>query len=54
MADRDVEGLLRWSLACMALASAVIHASAAADQPGDDTDQAGRLIEAVRRLSEPD
>ena len=34
MADRDVEGLLRWSLACMALASAVIHASAAADHPG--------------------
>ncbi len=34
MADRDVEGLLRWSLACMALASAVIHASAAADHQG--------------------
>jgi hypothetical protein len=31
MADRDVEGLLRWSLACMSLASAMIHASAAAD-----------------------
>ena len=34
MADRDVEGLLRWGLACMALASAVIHASAAADHQG--------------------
>jgi hypothetical protein len=33
MADRDVEGLLRWSLACMALASAVIHASAASTIP---------------------
>ncbi|MDQ1500837.1 MAG: hypothetical protein QOI86_4177, partial [Actinomycetota bacterium] len=34
MADRDVEGLLRWSLAWMALASAVIHASAAAEHRG--------------------
>jgi hypothetical protein len=34
MAERDVEGLLRWSLACMALASAVIHASASADHQG--------------------
>jgi hypothetical protein len=31
MAQRDVEGLLRWSLACMSLAAATIHASVAAD-----------------------
>ena len=34
MADRDVEGLMRWSLACMSLAAAVIHAQAAADHQG--------------------
>jgi hypothetical protein len=34
MAQRDVEGLLRWSLACMSLAAAVIHASVAADHRG--------------------
>jgi hypothetical protein len=34
MAERDVEGLLRWGLACMSLAAAVIHASVAADHRG--------------------
>jgi hypothetical protein len=34
MAERDVEGLLRWSLVCMSLAAAVIHAQAAADHRG--------------------
>jgi hypothetical protein len=74
MADRDVEGLLRWSLACMAPATDEgvtgdvpaphrdghqhdpEHHPGAGQRhdPGDDTDPAGRLIEAVRRLLEPD
>jgi hypothetical protein len=34
MADRDVEGLLRWGIASMSLASAVIHASVVPDHQG--------------------